>query len=94
MTKYSNDTKHSDEDLTRFLANQPHKRTQIKESTFSRSISTDNQHKAKSKPFNISGGAAAVAILHGGPLAPVILAAVVGIGVYNAFQADSDKPKY
>jgi hypothetical protein len=49
--------------------------------------------KEESKPF-ISGGAAAVAILHGGPLAPVVLATILGIGIYKAFQSDSDKPKY
>jgi hypothetical protein len=54
---------------------------------------TTPMKKEESKPF-ISGGAAAVAILHGGPLAPVVLATILGIGIYKAFQSDSDKPKY
>jgi hypothetical protein len=94
MTKYSSDTKNSNEDLTSCLTNKPCKISQRKDSTFPQPLQGNNQYKAKSTPIKISGGAAAVAILHGGPLAPVILAAVVGIGVYNAFQADSDKPKY
>jgi hypothetical protein len=52
----------------------------------------DNQQK--DNQFKLHGGAAALAILHGGPLAPVVLATVVGIGIYKAFKPDSDKPKY